>query len=149
MSDGIYRTSVRIDATPAEVFPYLTDPALLTRWMGDHAELEPLTGGGYTVDIDGVPVRGRFLEVSPPDRLVFSWGVAGNDAFPAGSTTVEITLTPDGASTMLELVHRDLPPDELAKHDAGWGHFLERLAIAATGSDPGPDPWAQAGGSRG
>jgi hypothetical protein len=46
---------------------------------------------------------------------------------------------------VLELVHRDLPPDELPKHDTGWGHFLERLAIAAGGGEPGPDPWAQAG----
>jgi uncharacterized protein YndB with AHSA1/START domain len=145
MSDGIFRTSVRIDATPAEVFPYLTEPALLRRWMGDYAELEPSIGGDYTVDINGVPIRGHFLEVSPPDRVVFSWGIAGNDTFPAGSTTVEITLTPDGASTVLELVHRDLPPDELPKHDAGWGHFLGRLMIAATGADPGPDPWAQSG----
>jgi hypothetical protein len=68
-----------------------------------------------------------------------------NDAFPAGSTTVEITLTPDGGSTVLELVHRDMPADELPKHDAGWSHFLGRLLIAATGADPGPDPWAQSG----
>lgn len=145
MSDSLYRTSVRIDATPVEVFPFLTDPTLLTRWMGDYANLEPSAGGDYTVDITGVPIRGQFLEVSPPDRLVFSWGVAGNDAFPPGSTTVEITLTPDGASTLLELVHRDLPPDELPKHDAGWAHFLERLAVAARGGDPGPDPWAATG----
>jgi uncharacterized protein YndB with AHSA1/START domain len=143
VNEGVYRTSVRIDATPVEVFPYLTDPSLLTRWMGDYARLDPSPGGEYTVDINGVPVRGHFLEVSPPERLVFSWGVAGNEAFLPGSTTVEITLTADGSSTVIELVHRDLPPDELAKHDTGWHHFLERLLIAASGGDPGPDPWAE------
>ena len=143
MTDKLFRTSVRIEATPTEVFPYLTDPTLLTRWMGDNADLEPAVGGAYAVDITGVPIRGTFLEVNPPHRLVFSWGVAGNDAFPPASTTVEITLTPDGPSTVLELVHLDLPPEELPKHDTGWGHFLERLAIAASGGDPGPDPWAE------
>jgi uncharacterized protein YndB with AHSA1/START domain len=145
MSDGLFRTSVRIEASPDEVFPYFTDPVLLTQWMGEHADLDARQGGAYHVDITGVPIRGAFLELQPPRRLVFSWGVAGNDAFPPASTTVEITLTADGPSTVLELVHRDLPPEELPEHDTGWGHFLERLAIAAGGGDPGPDPWARAG----
>jgi len=144
VTDVPYRTSLRIEASPVDVFPYLTDAKLLTRWMGDHAALEPTIDGEYTVDINGYPIRGRFLAVEPPERVVFSWGVAGNDAFPAGSTTVEITLTPDGDGTVLDLVHRDLPAEELPKHDVGWTHFLERLAIAATGRDPGPDPWADA-----
>jgi uncharacterized protein YndB with AHSA1/START domain len=142
MTDGLFTTSVRIDASPADVYPYLTDQQLLTRWMGDHAELEPVPDGTYAVDINGVPIRGGFVELDPPKRLVFTWGVAGNDAFPAGSTTVEITLEPDGDGTLVELVHRGLPPDELPKHEEGWAHFLERLTIAAAGGDPGRDPWA-------
>jgi uncharacterized protein YndB with AHSA1/START domain len=145
LTDGLYRTSVRIDASPADVFPYLTDAALLTRWMGEYADLDAREGGAYHVDITGVPIRGWFVEVDPPRRLVFSWGVAGNDAFPPASTTVEITLTAEGPATVLELVHRDLPADELPKHDVGWNHFLERLVLAAGGEDPGPDPWSQVG----
>jgi uncharacterized protein YndB with AHSA1/START domain len=144
VTDGLFRASVRIDASPDDVFPYLTDPTLLTQWMGDYADLDAREGGSYRVDITGVPISGRFVEVDPPRRLVFSWGVAGNDAFPPASTTVEITLTADGPATVLELVHRGLPAEELPKHDAGWGHFLARLAVAATGEDPGPDPWARA-----
>jgi hypothetical protein len=75
---------------------------------------------------------------------VFSWGAAGSDTLAPGSTTVEITLRPDGDGTLLELAHRDLPAEELDKHGDGWSHFLLRLAIAGTGHDPGPDPWAMA-----
>jgi uncharacterized protein YndB with AHSA1/START domain len=142
VSDGTFTTTVRIDATPDEVFPYLTEPGLITRWMGDYAKLDATPGGGYALDINGVPIRGSFVEVDPPNRLVFSWGVAGHDTLPAGSTTVEIVLTPDGASTIVQLAHHDLPPDELPKHDTGWSHFLARLTIVAAGGDPGPDPWA-------
>lgn len=142
MTDGTFTTTVRIDASPEEVFPYLTDADLLTRWMGDYARLDANPGGEYVVDINGVPIRGTFVEVDPPKRLVFSWGVAGHDTFPAGATTVEIVLIADGTSTIVELAHHDLPPDELAKHDSGWGHFLARLVVAAAGRDPGPDPWA-------
>jgi uncharacterized protein YndB with AHSA1/START domain len=142
VTDGTFATSVYIEATPDEVFPYLTDPDLVTRWMGDHARLEPTSGGAYAIDINGIPIRGTFVEVDPPKRLVFSWGVAGHDVIPAGSTTVEIVLTPDGSGTLVELAHRDLPPEELVKHESGWAHFLPRLVVAASGGEPGPDPWA-------
>jgi uncharacterized protein YndB with AHSA1/START domain len=138
-----YTTSIRIDATPAEVFPYLVDADLIVRWMGDWAELDPSPGGKYVVDINGVPVRGAFVAVEPPHRLVFTWGAAGNEALPPGSTTVEIRLRPDGGGTLLELAHRDLPPEEAPQHGVGWTHFLDRLAVAGVGGDPGPDPWAR------
>jgi uncharacterized protein YndB with AHSA1/START domain len=142
VTDTEYSTSLRIEADPAAVFPYLTHPDLIVSWMGDWADLDPVAGGRFVVDINGIPIRGRYLVVEPPHRVVFSWGAAGNDALPPQSTTVEITLRADGTGTILELVHRDLPIEEQPKHAVGWGHFLERLAIAAPGRDPGPDPWA-------
>jgi hypothetical protein len=69
--------------------------------------------------------------------------LAGNDVIGPGSTTVEIRLRPDGDGTLLELAHRNLPAEELRQHGIGWGHFLGRLVVAATGADPGPDPWAR------
>ena len=110
------------------------------RQIGD-LQQEVLRMGTYAVDITGIPIRGRFLDIEPPRRLVFTWGVAGNDAFPAGSSTVEITLTPDRDATVLELVHSGLPADEVPKHGTGWTHFLGRLGVLAAGGDPGPDTW--------
>ena len=133
MSDDTYSTTVRIAAPPDAVFPYLTDPDLMVRWMGDWADLRPETGGVFAVDIGGVPLRGEFLVVEPPHRLVFTWGAAGNDVLPPGSTTVEISLRPDGDETVLELVHRDLPPEEVPKHGEGWTYFLGRLVAVARG----------------
>ena len=144
MTDDAYTTSVRIDAAPADVFPYLTSADLIVRWMGDWADLDPTPGGKLILDINGVPIRGEYLVVEPPHRLVFSWGVAGSDTLAPGSTTVEIVLRPDGGGTVLELAHRDLPAEELDKHGDGWSHFLDRLTVAGIGRDPGPDPWATA-----
>lgn len=140
--DEAFTTAIRIGATPDEVFPYLTDASLMVRWMGDWADLQPDRGGKFVVDINGVPIRGHYVAVEPPHRVVFTWGAAGNDTLPPGSTTVEITLRPDGGETVVELVHRGLPPEELARHRVGWGHFLDRLVVAAGGGDVGPDPWA-------
>ena len=142
MSDGEYASQVRIGAAPEEVFPYLTDAVLMLRWMGDWAELDPRVGGQFVVDINGVPIRGRYLHVEPPHRVVFSWGSPGSDRVPPESTTVEITLRADGDDTIVELAHRGLPDEELPQHGVGWGHFLARLQVAAAGGDPGPDPWA-------
>jgi uncharacterized protein YndB with AHSA1/START domain len=138
-----YTASIRIDARPTDVFPFLIDPALIVRWMGDWAQLDATPGGELALDINGVPIRGEYLVVDPPHRVVFTWGVAGSETIAPGSTTVEIQLHPDGDGTRLELAHRDLPPEELAKHDSGWTHFLARLAIAGAGGDPGPDAWAE------
>ncbi|MGH9277696.1 MAG: SRPBCC family protein [Acidimicrobiales bacterium] len=143
MSDDAYTTSVRIDAPPSDVFPYLTEADLMIRWMGDRADLDPTPNGRFVLDINGVPIRGEYLLVEPPHRVVFTWGAAGSDTIAPGSTTVEIVLRPDGDGTVLELAHRDLPPEQLDQHGIGWGHFLSRLALAGAGRDPGPDPWAR------
>ena len=139
--EGSFETTVDLNAPVQEVFRHLTDPAAMIRWIGQHATLEPAPGGTFEVDINGVPVRGRYLEVDPPRRVVVSWGVAGSTGLPPGATRVEFTLSPTEAGTRLHLVHRNLPPDQAAMHGTGWGHFLSRLAPAVAGRDPGPDPW--------
>jgi uncharacterized protein YndB with AHSA1/START domain/DNA-binding transcriptional ArsR family regulator len=139
----LFATEVDLPAPAEEVFRHLTDPAAMIRWMGQHATLRPVPGGAFEIDINGVPVRGRYLELDPPRRVLVSWGVAGNPALPPGATQVEFTLTPTPAGTRLRLVHRSLPPDQAPIHATGWQHFLGRLALAAAGQDPGPDPWHQ------
>ena len=141
---GSFVTEVDLPAPIDEVFRHLTEPAAMTRWMGQHATLSPAVGGAFEVDINGVPVRGRYLEIDPPRRVVVSWGVAGNSELPPGATEVEFTLTPTQAGTHLRLVHRGLPPAQVSAHGTGWNHFLPRLAAAAGGTDPGPDPWDRA-----
>lgn len=142
MTDEVIEATVHIDASPEEVFPYLTDSDLLVRWMGDWARLEARPGGEFSVDINGLPVRGRFVEVRPPHRLVFTWGVPGNTEAPPGSSTVEVTLVADGPRTAVTLIHRDLPETQRPLHTAGWEHYLLRLEVAGAGGDPGRDPWA-------
>ena len=137
-----FRHQIEVGAPPEKVFSYLTRADLMLAWMGDHAVLEPRQGGQFSVDINGVPVRGRFLVVDPPRRVVLSWGHAGSAALPPGSTTVEITLTPTTTGTLLSVEHRDLPPEQARQHAIGWPHFLGRLAVAASGGNPGPDPFA-------
>ncbi|MFP3787315.1 SRPBCC family protein, partial [Burkholderia sp. SIMBA_024] len=78
------------------VFEYLVTAEGMTAWMGQYAELDPTPGGRFAVDIAGHAIRGEYLHVEHPRRVVVSWGVAGSETLPAGSSRVEFTLTPTG-----------------------------------------------------
>jgi uncharacterized protein YndB with AHSA1/START domain len=142
-SDILLSREIRIRAAPRTVFEFLIDPGKLVRWMGTDAALDPRPGGIYHVNVNGhETVSGRFVEVVPFTRVVFTWGWDdGALSVPPGSTIVEIVLEPDGEDTRLRLTHQGLGPDMRPFHDAGWRHYLNRLAVLAAGGDPGPDPY--------
>jgi uncharacterized protein YndB with AHSA1/START domain len=131
-----------VDARPETIFEFFTVPEKHVQWEGTEAELDPRPGGVYRVLVAGAyQLAGEYVEVSPPDRIVFTvgWDVEGNPIGP-GSTTVEITLHPDGDKTLVRLAHRGLPDeDAVEQHGHGWEHYLGRLAVAAAGGDAGPD----------
>jgi uncharacterized protein YndB with AHSA1/START domain len=127
-----YTASVVIAARPEHVFAYFTEPAAMVRWMGEYAVLDATPGGEFTVDIDGVPVRGRYLEVEPPHRLLISWGHAGSERLPPGASTVEVLLRSAEAGTEVQIIHSGLPEPEATKHAEGWPHFLARLVIESS-----------------
>jgi uncharacterized protein YndB with AHSA1/START domain len=139
-----FRTSIDIEASAERVFDYFVQPELIVCWMGDVARLEARDGGLFSVDINGVPIRGHFVRIERPRLLEIAWGEAGNDAMPPGTTRLRVTFEARGPVTHVELEHRGLAPAEASKHAVGWPHFLERLAVAAGGADPGPDPWKTA-----
>ena len=117
--------SVRIAAPPDVVFPYFTDPALATRWIATSALLDARPGGVFSLDVRGNPARGEYLEVDPPRRVMFSWGIAGSEDLPAGTSTVEVLFEADGEDTVVTLTHRDLPTDDFRRsHQASWSEFL-------------------------
>jgi uncharacterized protein YndB with AHSA1/START domain len=119
--------TVRIGAPPADVFPYFIDPALLIQWIGEWADLCPEPGGVFALNFSNTAVRGEYVEVDPPRRVVFTWGVPGKESLPPGSTTVEVVLTPDGPDTIVELFHHGLPVEERDSHLEGWTTMLGRL----------------------
>jgi uncharacterized protein YndB with AHSA1/START domain len=140
MSD-VFRTSIDIDASPEQVFDHFVQPELLVRWMGDAARLEALEGGVFSVDINGVLIRGHFIRVDRPRLIEIAWGELGNGAMPPGATRLRVTFEARGTNTRVQLEHTGLHPTEAAKHAVGWPHFLDRLEVLAGGGEPGPDPW--------
>jgi uncharacterized protein YndB with AHSA1/START domain len=130
-----------VDATPETIWPFLTDPERHVEWLGTVADIDPRPGGRYRVLVGGRNrAVGEYVEVVPLERVVFTfgWEQEGNPITP-GSTTVEISLHPEGTKTRVRLAHRGLPDDAVADHTEGWDHYLARLAIAGPGGDAGPD----------
>ena len=159
---------VRITASPEIVFAHFTDPARLVQWMGVDATLDPRPGGVFRMVFQPTPevaqfiaassgaggeqgtgdldlstnaVLGAFVEVDPYERIVFTWGYEQElFSMPPQSSLVEVSLTAEGEETVVRLAHSRLPEAAAEFHRAGWDAYLPRLAIVASGGDPGPDP---------
>lgn len=130
-----------IEATPETIWPFLTEPDQLVQWHGTVAEIDPRPGGIYRVLVAGqFHSAGEYVEVVPMEKVVFTFGWEEEGrSIPPGSTTIEITLHPEGNKTRVRLVHSGLPDDAVDDHGRGWAHYLERLAVRVAGGDPGPD----------
>jgi uncharacterized protein YndB with AHSA1/START domain len=135
---------IRIEARPETVFPFLVDAEKMTRWMGTVATLDARPGGLVSILVGGQhQATGEYLEVDPPNRVLFTFGWEAPDAaIPPGGSLIEIVLVPDGSATVLRFKHTNLPENTVADHTVGWEHYLARLTTVASGGDAGPDPWA-------
>jgi uncharacterized protein YndB with AHSA1/START domain len=126
----------RLKAPPASVFDAFTNPEKLAMWFGfgepkdKVIEIDAKVGGAYHFGFpsptgDRNDVMGMFREVSPVDRLVFSWHWKST---PERESQVTVELAPDGEGTLLTLLHEHFY-DEAAceNHKMGWGHGLDQL----------------------
>src|SRR4051812_49148499 len=146
---ALVERELAIDASPETVWQFFVDPEKVARWKGMRVEAyHARPGGEYRIEIiPGHVASGKFVELDPPRRLVYTWGWEAKpgeppNAVPPGSSTIEVELEPSAGGTLVRFVHRDLPSDDSAgSHAHGWDHYLPRLAVAAAGGDPGRDPW--------
>jgi uncharacterized protein YndB with AHSA1/START domain len=136
--------TIHVNAPAELLYELLTDAEHFVRWMADSADIDPRPGGAIRwTHANGDSCSGRFVELVPARRVVFTYGWERRDVQVApGSTTVEITLRPHGTGTELRLVHRGLAGRMADAHAGGWDNYLHRLAATAERGDPGPDPLA-------
>lgn len=135
MSADAVTASVHVAAEPPVVFEYFTRPELLVRWIGHRAALTPSPGGEFSVDIDSVEVRGKYLEVDAPHRLVISWGHNGSAQLPPEASMLEIRFERSNGGTLVTVIHTGLSAAEVDGHRKGWLRFLPRLPATVTGSE--------------
>jgi uncharacterized protein YndB with AHSA1/START domain len=146
------RRSVTVSAPPERAFAVFTT-GFGTWWpKGTHhiAEkdavdvvLEPRTGGRwFERAADGTECDWGFVtEYHPPRRVLLAWHLNAEfdfDPDPAKATDVEVTFTPQGDGTLVELEHRGFEKlgevgvkmrDAVAE-PGGWGDLLQMYAKA-------------------
>ena len=130
----------RFRASPKRVFEAFTDPAVLPHWFSpseeiktDVIELDVRKGGAYRFgfhlpegEVDYV--LGRFQEVSPPEKLVFTWTWAEPDPHAGIETLVTVELVEHGDWTEVVVTHERFPNEQArARHDEGWQGTFDRL----------------------
>lgn len=139
----------RVNGSPNEAFAYFTDPAKHVQWQGAWVDLDPRPGGAYVVHFNEQSrIRGEYVVVDEPNRLVFTWGWESQDQFPDGmreieasSTTVEVVFVPDGEATIIRLRHTQLPTEPaFGATTFGWSVYLDRLQQLLAGEGLWPDP---------
>ena len=124
---------VAIRAPAEAVYAMFTDPAKLVRWIGIRALLEPRPGGAFRFElVPGEFCSGRYVELVPHRRVVFTWGwESGALPVEPGSSTVTVELEHRAGITTVHLAHSGLSKPMRDHHAGGWANFLPRLKEAA------------------
>ena len=112
------------DAPARIVFEAWSKPELFKRWWAPRSmgmtlvscEMDVRVGGGYRLDFgDGINFFGRYVEVTPPSRIVWTNEEGGEN----GSVTT-VTLTETDGKTLL-VVSELFPSKEALEADGGGG----------------------------
>jgi Activator of Hsp90 ATPase homolog 1-like protein len=131
---------VRVPCQPKQAFELFT--ARMSEWwplqthsVGEEraatVRLDGRVGGQLVEHLeDGrTDLWGTVTDWQPPTRFAMTWH-PGRSADQA--TTVEVTFTPDGSSTIVTLTHsgwsnRDQPATARRSYDSGWDLVLDRF----------------------
>jgi uncharacterized protein YndB with AHSA1/START domain len=134
----------RVKAPRELVFAAWTEVKHLAQWWGPkgftnpRCEADVRPGGAIRIDMRGpngrvYPMTGRFLEVVPPERLVFMTAALDASGEPMFEIHNTVTFTAIADGTEVALCARVVSvtpaaPQYLAGMSAGWSQSLERLA---------------------
>jgi uncharacterized protein YndB with AHSA1/START domain len=128
LNERLDRT-IHIDAPPAVVFQYFTDDARWASWWGKGSSIEPTPGGKvYIRHPNAVEIVGEVIEVTPPSKIVFTYGFPAGQPIPAGASRVTIALAPERRGTRLDLRHEFADAAARDMHVQGWRYQLSVFA---------------------
>ena len=129
------RVSVVIPASPSRLYEAWIDADEHGKMTDTQVTIEPHVGGRHTAS-DGY-IEGTILELSPGRRVVQSWRSLD---FPQGSaeSRLEVSFSPVGGGTEVELIHTAIPDGQGADYEAGWleYYFKPMQAYFAPPSTP-------------
>ncbi len=136
MNDLILSVNKSVNAPIEKVFDAWLDAKMLAKFIlpmpgmpEPDVKNDPKQGGNFTIIMhvgeNDIPHTGEYLEVSRPNRLIFSWV----SPFSRDDSTVTIDFTKvDDNITDVKLTHVRFIDEESRKdHEGGWTNILEAL----------------------
>lgn len=134
------RTRRRYAASRERVFSAWITPEAVRRWFipdvsdwSGPPEIDPRPGGRYRFCVKylGVifTIHGTYLEVRPPERLVFTWEWTDDPLLKEdGDSLVTIEFHDREGGTEVVLTHEKLPSEAARKeHAQGWEGCLDQI----------------------
>jgi uncharacterized protein YndB with AHSA1/START domain len=127
--DHVLDRTVTIAARRETVFRYFTDSERFAAWWGAGSRIEPVPGG--TVHIrypNAIVAGGKVVEITPVERLVFTYGFESGQPIPIGASQVTITLEETARGTLVRLHHAFPTAAVRDEHVQGWRYQLAVFA---------------------
>src|SRR5947208_3602458 len=118
------KREVELEAAPAEVWEALVDPRLLSEWLADEVEMEPIPGAPARFRSGGEEREGTVVRVDEERRLAFTWARPGEVP-----SEVELTVDAVADGTRLLVVERALV-GPTALSGSAWSGRLQALSSA-------------------
>jgi len=121
------------EASRARVFRAWITPRALEQWFRPRGmritvrSLDARVGGSFRFELEnGGSIIGTYLQIVPPEKLVFAWFVG---AAPGQETVVTLDFLDQGAVTEVVLTHEQLAtPERHAVAEGGWSSLFDALA---------------------
>lgn len=132
--------SVVIRARQETVFRFFTDSTRFALWWGAGSSIEPMPGGEVRIVYPGgVVAIGKVVELSPVERVSFTYGYESKDPelIPPGGSLVSINLERHPEGTLVRLRHELASAAARDAHLQGWRYQLALFANAVAREEHG------------
>ena len=126
-----------INSPIEEAFDAWLNPTIMSKFMmgmpgmpDSEVENDAREGGNFTIVMhyrgEKIPHTGKYLEISRPDKLVFTWASRHSVV---DNSTVTLNFTKlNGHRTKISLTHVKFIDEEARSgHEKGWSHILDNL----------------------
>jgi len=129
------RLTRRYAVAPAAVFAAWLDARKAGRWLFATAtrpmrdvRMEPRVGGAFRLAETpaATPYTGRYLEIEPSRRLVFT---LSGPMHGRATARVSVEVAPRGSGCALTLTHEDVPGEHAAQARDRWSGILYGLGM--------------------
>ena len=132
-----YAHLIEVDAPAARVWRALTDPALVSIWSGQEAEIDAREGGLYRIGKRNAGAREAHIDIFEPNRRLRLIYLNGPDLPSSDSAVVDdflLDVRKGEGTTSLRLLGSGVPEEPswdqtYVRLRMGWERFMARIKV--------------------